>query len=420
GAGWLTSFNAFDPEGAEIAGIEYNFQPYYAQQFYEVVSEAKVFPTLAEGEQPTDITLVGHSLGGSLAGYIGSLTGNNTRIFNEIPYIGMALNTAIDNFISQNAHNGVAALTEALEKIANGLAPVVEGFSFTEFISPDTDSITSFRMTGEVAGVARFLGPIIGLATNFFVSKRIENLKAIPEDGVPDVSSWETASDLIGVFTSIVSGIYGIAVPDSTVQEVSSYAGFRPAITLSLHSQALMAIELFAGVEPHIEWQSIGPELFDALFSAEIAETIGADQFGGYAEAGEKMQIALAYSALDEGELVFGNTGIRAMFDDANELGKLVTDDRVPSALEDAIPGITQAIVQFAGQMALREVRYQDHLDWTPEKGFLGLNAEETVLKLDLAKELWNLGGEDPDADLEIMGIQTILDSFFGKSPELT
>ncbi len=133
GTGWLTSFNAIGPEGVEIAGLEYNFQPYYAQQFYEVVSGAKVFPTLAEGEQPTDITLVGHSLGGSLAGYIGSLTGNNTRIFNEIPYVGMALNTALDNFINQNVHNGVAALIQALEKIEDGLAPGSAAFCSPAF-----------------------------------------------------------------------------------------------------------------------------------------------------------------------------------------------------------------------------------------------------------------------------------------------
>ncbi len=45
----------------------------------------------------------------------------------------MALNTAIDNFISQNVHNGVAALTEALEKIEDGLAPGSAAFSSPAF-----------------------------------------------------------------------------------------------------------------------------------------------------------------------------------------------------------------------------------------------------------------------------------------------
>lgn len=102
--GWLTSFNAVDPETFEP--LDEKLQPYYAQKFYELVSGNKIFPTSADSEQTNDTILTGHSLGGSLAGYVGALTGDQAKLFNEIPYIGMSLTSSINNFIDQNVENG--------------------------------------------------------------------------------------------------------------------------------------------------------------------------------------------------------------------------------------------------------------------------------------------------------------------------
>ncbi len=175
--GRLTSFNALDPETFEPLNAK--LQPYYAQKFYELISGNKIFPTLAEGEQTNEIILTGHSLGGSLAGYVGSLTNDQTTIFNEIPYIGMALRTAINTFIDQNVENGVEAIIQALEQVLQGEVADVPGFSFTPFVIPDADSITSFRMTGELAAGARALGPLLGTAVSLYVqsyTKKIEDL----------------------------------------------------------------------------------------------------------------------------------------------------------------------------------------------------------------------------------------------------
>jgi hypothetical protein len=65
--GWGTSFGAIGTGG--------NTQPAFAQKFYELVSENPLFP--AAGDPPGavgNLILTGHSLGGSLAGFIGAIS----------------------------------------------------------------------------------------------------------------------------------------------------------------------------------------------------------------------------------------------------------------------------------------------------------------------------------------------------------
>ncbi|MCP4896157.1 MAG: hypothetical protein GY906_04205, partial [bacterium] len=52
-----------------------------------------------------------------------------------------------------------------------------------------------------------------------------------------------------------------------------------------------------------------------------IGENLIEEYKGDRGNPNSTFRSAIAYSALDEGGLVFGNTGIRAMFNDANELG---------------------------------------------------------------------------------------------------
>lgn len=160
--GWLTSFNYLNPNSLNvpIVGLEVvKNQPYFAREFYDLVTGAKVFSEPSEGEQPKDTIIVGHSLGGELAGIIGALTENETKIFNEIPYIGVALNMALDAFMQQYSQHGFDIVVLAIQQIVNGEVPHVDGVEFTPFVFPQAGKITSFRMEGEVALFARALGP---------------------------------------------------------------------------------------------------------------------------------------------------------------------------------------------------------------------------------------------------------------------
>jgi len=92
---------------------------------------------------------------------------------------------------------------------------------------------------------------------------------------------------------------------------------------VQLHSMSFLIWLEFAESEKHTDWQTVANQLAGAAFSETIAVSAGFEEAGtnGRYAAEYKQLAAIAYSALDEGNLVFGDTGIRAMFDDLDALG---------------------------------------------------------------------------------------------------
>lgn len=120
------------------------------------------------------------------------------------------------------------------------------------------------------------------------------------------------------------------------------------------------------------------------------------------------MEKTIAYSALEGSEgLVFGNTGIRAMFDDANELGYVYNvaldgtrDDFLNNDLNNGIvfdtslrQAFTNFSVQYAGALAINKVE----LETVREKvarldevsGVIELSDDKSTMALDLSSVLW-------------------------------
>jgi hypothetical protein len=167
--GWLASFNAIDPQGWDPLDTGDNvarYQPYYAEQFYKIVTGREVLPDQAPPAQPPDgpkTIITGHSLGGALAGYVGSLTDDETVIFNEIPYIGMALTASLNKFLNDSYSHSIQAAIRELSKIA-GNEPTTPAPDAPHFTIPEADNITSFRMFGEIATL--FLQYLDGFSNN--------------------------------------------------------------------------------------------------------------------------------------------------------------------------------------------------------------------------------------------------------------
>jgi RTX calcium-binding nonapeptide repeat (4 copies) len=305
-----------------------------------------------------NVILTGHSLGGGLAGFVGSFTHDPTLIFDHMPYI-------------------VAATT--VEFFQSGL-------------DVDTSNINSIYVDGEILFIARVV--------QFAIAGLVDPLLA------PII--------LPLAFANLAGETQAYLLPHAENQ--SSF--------FVLHHQALVPILLFAVDEARARqsftgWQSIGTELLDSIYNGDVAVAAGFLRSNvnnsGSAPAENKMAMALAYSAIDEGTLVFGDTGIRAMFDDANELGGVIGAGHATSSLRGAMAGLVEAFVQYAGMLAFNKVDSTGQNSVNPLQGVISLltgtaAAEDAsradTLIVDLSDARWNMGaiGQFP----EIVGLDTI------------
>ena len=302
--GWFSSFGVL---GDEVGPVK--LQPYYAQQFYELVTGRLLFPEGGgSGTPDPNIIITGHSLGGSLAGYIASLSKDQAVIFNEIPYLGLALTKAVNTFVnSVKDQPDFSTLLEELGKLLNGEE------SSLSFNLPTVGNITSFQTVNEIAHLARILGPFLGAAAHAYFS----NL----------------------VTAAVASAALGYGLTTFALQPTVSmpHHGGLLQNPINLHSQALMVLLTFAASKNYEDWKAVGKPLLDALFSDDVGNAANATQLQGYGGASPKLMAAIAYSTVDPGSsTVFGDTGALSLFDDANDLGYCDQLTRPQSILRNA------------------------------------------------------------------------------------
>ncbi|WP_164736472.1 calcium-binding protein [Rhizobium vallis] len=356
------------------AGYPQNNQAYLAADFFQAITgTTNLDPSSAR------VLLTGHSLGGGLAGFIASIYGQEAVIFDNMTF----------EHAAATAYT-LASSWDPLSGIENSLSEIVWG-DFYNGYDPHQ--------------------PLIG-----------ENIEA-----------YATANELLTPLRALFSQQTPVTTLDSHWIEVSV------AHLVNLHSQALLISLEFARESGHISWTSIGATLWATLFDQKMGAATGFENLEGSSNAASKLLTAIAYSALDSGSseadsnygYVFGNTAIRSLFDDADALGWLITTGKATDIVEDAVNGLTEALVQFAGLMAIRKINFHQYQDdpnaaYHPEKGIIGLfdnnGAEVTggdgaqLLTVNVSQDLWGLGkSSTEDNFINIVGIQTILESLFEK-----
>jgi Protein of unknown function (DUF2974) len=349
-----------------------------ALEFYNAVTNK----TYADGAQ-SKVVLTGHSLGGLLAGYVAALSGTNAHTFDHAPFALAALaKYIIDNGMPPNPGDWLSFLHLAQIK--------------GEFV--DNEILESAR-NGDiqlVAGVAALLIPLLG--------------EAIAAYGV-SLSAVTAAFEAFIAKTPIES--------HSGISELSAnpLTGFSLADrALKLHMMDYLVNLKFAGIEKHTAWHSdgkgVGEELASSYFDDKIALAAGftdALVLGASSHAG-KMGRAIAYSALEKGGpgLVFGDSAIRAMFDDLDDLGRAYSKTNLDSLLKLDINGhssllfhsgpwlkqaFTDIAVQYAGALAGGKIEIADAnaaadgLDI--ERGVFGTGVDKNTLALDISSILW-------------------------------
>ncbi len=158
-----------------------------------------------------------------------------------------------------------------------------------------------------------------------------------------------------------------------------------------LHSQALLVNLMFADLHPDFnEWIHIAPTFIDTLFENEVGVASGSNNADG-------MLNKIAYSAIESGELVFGNTAVFAMWDDASDLGAAFDVASVSEILEDKADSITKAFVQYAGHLADNQVEQDDNPNALD--GVIDISGDLSYVTVSFNEQDWEAanGGEMPD-----------------------
>lgn len=351
-------------------GSPWSTQAYQAALYFRQV-------TGTEGGDPREgnAILTGHSLGGGLAGFVGAIYNREAVLF--------------DNMVFE-----LAAL-QAIESIAEAtyyelplaLLPAALG-------GPEVDisGLHGYATTGE-----------------FLTVPRLQAIQPFRPDFINEAQN-------------------------TPVEYYDSYSASFDAAGL-LHSQALLASLIWADNNGHADWYAVGQELWAAMLDLPVAEAAGWGSFPGLYTAEYKMLGAISYTGFEGGVgLVFGDTALPAMFDDADELARVLAT-YAPSNVVNATAALLEAIVQFAGMMARQEVlQSAGNAGLTPQDGVIKFSRDGTMIAplpaeealadimiLDLSDAIWELQGPDGLAapeGWEVRGVKRLLDDLFGTATD--
>jgi serralysin len=342
-------------------GFPAGSQARLAVQFYESVANRNLFDA-----PPGGLILTGHSLGGGLAGLIASQNGAQALVYDSMPFSGAAIASVIT------------------ENVARGLTDIASIFSGSRPQGmvglPTTGSITSISTTGEVLEYVRAAQP--GYVTAI-------------------------VSAALGIPIGTLAGTYAAAMgTGQTGYTLPSDGGLRSPV--DLHSQALLVLLQWASDNNRVDWRHIAPSLWDAAFGdgVVLGKGIGLVQgTTGKTDEGSQMLTQIAYSGLYNGDasnwtLVFGDTGIRAMFDDADQVGRLATTSGVAGYLTNGAvkKALSDILLQYAGLLAR-------NMDTTAANATGVIDVTGNRLLVDFNPERWQVSG---GSHADVYGIKSL------------
>lgn len=360
GAGTIISYRGTDGgldvwHGYDIAvGIPDVDQGVLAFGFYRLVA-GDIDPRSAA------ISLTGHSLGGGLAGLVGSVYGKQGLLFDNMPFENAA--NAVDDsaFLNSGFKNTVYGSY-------NGGHPWAPTIS-----SLPSSLLQGHAMTGEFLDWLR------------------------PGQATP---------------------VTPHAIPSNP-----NLVDYRPD-AFALHSMASLVIQMFGETEigGSTQWHPASQYFWPVLYNDAFAESMGignvddqvrTDGFDGI------LRTIIAYSAIDSGptpeSMPFGNTGIRAMYDDANNFGVAI-NAAVAGKFDAYGASISKAFVEYAGKLALNKVLMSGPLD-PVLSGVVSISPDNKMLTVDFRDETWvKASGANPMT--EIVSRTDLVQSILSPSEE--
>ena len=279
---------------------------------------------VAEDPRDAEISLTGHSLGGGLAGLVGSVYGKSGNLYDNMTFELAAQKAQI---ISDP--DLASANLEFYDEDFKNLVYGNYGNNSEPWAPTISDQANSLLQTYSIAGEFLFLN---------------RSFQQTPERA------------------------YNLGNSSSNYTEDSVNLTLVPfAENFARHSMATLVIRLFAeyGGENDgplsIEWELAAPYFWNSLYNDDFAKLTGF-------EDAATMRTKIAYSAIEASDTsvtVFGDTGIRALYDDASDFGNALLYSYVAgdsSFIENYAEEISNSFIQFSGQLAMAKIEQAEFL----------------------------------------------------------
>ncbi|MCG8046596.1 MAG: hypothetical protein N0E48_13305, partial [Candidatus Thiodiazotropha endolucinida] len=356
------------------AGITASEQGQIAVEFYQAI--------VGEGNWRTaNISLTGHSLGGGLAGFVGALYDKNATVYDSMTYKAAANKAFYDS-----THYDIVYSTD------NGVTYEQDVVSYTQLQDYLNDPDVDVQLYALIDAA---------LKQKIYGDLTVPEIEALGPDYVGLVGYYVNG-EALDVMLPLRDGSEAELNPLHELDGIDLIPGINPFDEwVARHSQASLVITMFKDEVPTLtDWsaasQYFWPVMYDDSFAEQVVD--GAPNIAGELLAQGKyadiLRMTIAYSALDEGEMPFGDTGIRAFYHDANELGKALSNSVVSDTLTTHAKDISKAFVEFAGTLALNDIEMSSPSDVILD-GVLTLAEEMNnhTLTIDFDEVLWEIAG---------------------------
>ncbi|CAM3295549.1 hypothetical protein SPAN111604_15005 [Sphingomonas antarctica] len=220
--------------------------------------------------------------------------------------------------------------------------------------------------------------------------------------GLPSLVWPNRSSDIyrgLAPWAPNISGLKTIFTPGEILEGLRflqstpdhSYQSHTDLDAVALHSIGLLVSLMWADQNNKAEWFKAGNAIGHAFVNADIGEALGRAQGGtGAADPASQLLMAIAYSAISDGERPFGDTAIISMFDDATDLSKALDRVEVSATLRDSADQLAEALVQFAGKLALGDV--EGGASSSVASGMLDLSTDGLTLAANFSANRWGNG----------------------------
>lgn len=386
--------------GAGDVGFAGPSQATLARQFFNSVFR----PDPNEIVVTANIELVGHSLGGGLAGFVASKLGGTAYIYDHMPFGLAAWAQTIAEALDRAATATGVTLADAIAVLGSPtyfpLAPITSLVTAAQFLAsfveeldvlkPDFSHIHATSLEGEILSQVRngtlqeFAGTISGIVATGL--------------GAPALS---VLLDAAGLFEGLTTSALEGQIPYVSEQ----YLYGANIDSTAAHSMGLLTILQYAetqwltdgflqNVDPYF-WTSAAADILPLVQDEAIASSLGlAQNETGAWSAGGQLAGIIAYSAIDEGERPFGDTGIRALLGDASDLGRSYYNFWTPQSLRSSGRDLGKLAVEYAGLLAYSQTLTSS--DPTATDGVIqyidATNASAERLNIDLRAATWTKG----------------------------